>query len=279
MNRIGINLWNWVVSLDQDCIPLIEHVARLGFTAVELPMSIPALPNVNEIKNTIQRLGLEVSLCASMTAGRDISHADQAVRKATETYLRGCIDTAAALGARVFAGPLYAGGGKRHQLEEPARQAEWGRAARGLRSLADYAADKGVRLALEPINRYRTSVVNTTAQALAMVKDIGRDNVGVHFDTYQSCIEDESVCGALQKVLEANKLFHFHACANHRGAPGTGHLPWQEIISLLKTYGYQGHVTMETFCPGALDAGWVPLAESQDALALTGLGFLKAHLQ
>ncbi len=278
MNRIGINLWNWIVSLDEGCIPLLEHVAELGFTAVELPMSVPTLPNLQEVAQAARSLNLEVTLCGSMTAGRDISNDDQAVRQVTAQYLRGCIDSAATLGAKVLAGPLYAGGGKRHWLEQPARKAEWALAVQGLASLADYAAEKGVRLALEPINRYRTSVVNTTAQALAMVGEIGRENVGVHFDTYQSCIEDENVCNALEQVLQAGKLFHFHACANHRGAPGTGHLPWPEILGLLKKYGYQGHVTMETFCPGALDSGWVPLAESQDALALTGLHYLKARL-
>lgn len=278
MNRIGINLWNWVVSLDEGCLPLVEHVAELGFTAVELPMSVPTLSNCDEFRRTIQRLGLEVSLCACMTAGRDISNFDPEVKKATEGYLRGCIDTAAALGAEVLAGPLYAGGGKRHLLAEADRKAEWELAVQGLASLADYAAQRGVKLALEPINRYRTSVVNTTPQVLAMVADIGRDNVGVHFDTYQSCIEDNNVCSALEQVLKAGKLFHFHACANHRGAPGTGHLPWLNLLKLLKDYDYQGHVTMETFCPGSLDAGWVPLAESQDALALTGLRFLQTHL-
>ena len=129
-------------------------------------------------------------------------------------------------------------------------------------------------LAVEAVNRYRTSVVNTTAQALAMVRDINSPHVGILFDTYQSCIEDEDVCAALESVLRAGKLLHFHACANHRGAPGTGHLPWERLLGLLRDYGYQGHITMETFCPGGLDPSWYPLAESQDALAEQGLSYL-----
>lgn len=278
MNRIGINLWNWTALLDDSSAALVEHAASLGFSAVELPMSVPVPGNLGALRDTIGRLGLEVTLCASMTGGRDLSSEDAGIRESTATYLRGCVDTAHTLGAKVLAGPIYAGGGKRHHLEQDARRAEWERAVEGIAALGRYAGEKGVRLGVEAVNRYRTSVVNTTSQALKMVRDIGLEQVGILFDTYQSCIEDEDVCGALEEVLKAGKLFHFHACANHRGAPGTGHLPWERILGLLGRYGYEGHITMETFCPGALDAGWVPLAESQDALALTGLRYLRQKL-
>ena len=73
---------------------------------------------------------------------------------------------------------------------------------------------------------------------------------------------------ALEKVLQAKKLNHFHACANNRGAPGQGILPWEKILDLLRQYGYTGHITMETFVLGGLDSSWVQVHEEPDALAL-----------
>lgn len=278
MNRFGINLWNWTTGIGEQCLPLIEHAHQMGFTAVELPMTAPHVPDIKAFRDALDGFNMEVTLCASLTAGRDISSADPQVREHTKAYMRACIDTAHALGASVFAGPLYAGGGKRHRLGEQARMQEWQLAVDGLSQIAQYASTRGVNLAIEPLHRYRTSVVNTTRQALKMVADIGRGNVGIHFDTFHSNIEDNDVCQALEDVLKAGKLTHFHACANNRGAPGTGHLPWKRILALLHRYGYPGHITMETFCEGSLDESWVPLAPSQDALARQGIDYLRSAM-
>lgn len=255
---------------------LCGHAARMGFTAVELPMTTPHLPKAPAFQAEIERLGLEVTLCAAMAAGRDISSEDEAVRRQTADYLTACLDTGSRLGAKLLAGPLYAGGGKRHHLTPAEQRREWTRAVDGLAPVAQAAHRRDMLLAVEAVNRYRTSVVNTTDQALRMVRDIDSPQVGILFDTYQSCIEDEDVCQALESVLKAGKLFHFHACANHRGAPGTGHLPWARLLGLLRAYDYRGHITMETFCPGGLDPSWYPLADSQDSLAKQGLDYLTA---
>ncbi|MFV0413366.1 MAG: sugar phosphate isomerase/epimerase family protein [Oscillospiraceae bacterium] len=279
MNPFGINLWNWVQGLDEACVPLVKKAAEMGFTAVEIPMTVPTHACLPALKREIERCNMRVSLCAAMVAGRDISNEQAEVRAATRAYIMECLQTAAFLGADVFAGPLYSGGAKRHSLPPRAKAAEWQRAVEGLRDMADYAAERGVALALEPLNRYRTSVVNTAGQALQMAEDIGCANVGIHFDTYQANMEEWDVCAALEEVLKAGKLGHFHACGNNRGAPGTGHLPWRQIFNLLKKYGYKGHITMETFCEGSMDPCWYPLAPTQNALARQGIAYLKQAMQ
>lgn len=252
-----------------DCLGLPTKIAQMGFDAVELPMTEPEVSEL--LAQEIRETGLRVSLCAAMSPGRDLSSFDPQVRESTMDYLTRCLKTAQQLGADVFAGPLYAGGGKRHLLPPAEREREWELAVQGLRTLAVRARECGVLLAIEPINRYRTSVVNTVVQALRMVDDVGEGSLGIHFDTYQAGIEEYDLCGALECVLAAGKLYHFHACANNRGAPGQGFFPWEWIFSLLRGYGYDGHITMETFCPGGLDSGWVQTPESPDELAIAGL--------
>ena len=81
MNRFGINLWNWCAGLGDDCLGKPTRAAELGFTAVELPMTVPAVSPAlaDEIRDT----GLAVSLCAAMGPGRDLSSEDPTVRSAT----------------------------------------------------------------------------------------------------------------------------------------------------------------------------------------------------
>lgn len=276
MNPLGINLWNWVNDLGLQCLGLPTRAARMGFTAVELPMTSPDPGPA--LMQEVRATGLAVTLCAALGPGRDLSSFDPAVRASTLDYLTRCLKTAEALGASVLAGPLYAGGGKRHLLSRSDAAREWDLAVTGLRELARRAENCGVRLALEPLHRYRTSVVNTVAQALQLVDDIGSDAVGVHFDTFHAGIEEESIPGAMEQVLRAGRMYHFHACANNRGAPGQGHFPWDEIFRVLRMGGYQGHITMETFAPGGLDSGWVQLGDSPDQLALEGLRFLQSAM-
>lgn len=230
MNPLGINLWNWCAGLSEECLGLPEKVARMGFTAVELPMTQPQVPSAlaDEIRNT----GLAVSLCAALGPGRDLSSFDSAVRASTMDYLTTCLETAGQLGAGILAGPLYTGGGKRHWLSPDEKKREWMLAVDGLRELARRAEHYGVVLSVEPLNRYRTSVANTAGQVLRMVEEVDAPNVGVHFDTYHACLEERDLCAALEQVLQAGKVNHFHACANNRGAPGQGVIPWEDLLGL-----------------------------------------------
>ena len=169
-------------------------------------------------------------------------------------YLTDCLQTGAALGAVVLAGPLYAGGGKRHTLPPAEAAREWELAVTGLQELARRAKECGICLALEPLNRYRTSVINTVEQLLPMLDAIGCDNVGIHYDTYHACLEEANLLASLETALKSGRVTHFHACANNRGAPGDGIVPWDAVMRLLQQYGLRQayHDTGKPFrTPGA----------------------------
>ena len=273
MNKLGINLWNWCPALSDKCLGLPTRIARMGFDAVELPMTVAVVDE--RLKNEIKDNGLEVSLCAALGPGRDISNFNEDIRESTMTYLTECLKTGESLGAKVLAGPLYAGGGKRHALPDDEKAREWDYAVQGLSELARRASDCGIRLAIEPLHRYRTSVINTVGQALKMIDDIGAINVGLHYDTFHACLEEADLIESLNRALASRKVMHFHACANNRGAPGQGIVPWGDVFTAIRKSGYRGHVTMETFAPGGLDAGWVNVHGSPDEVARIGITCLR----
>ena len=229
------------------------------------------------LRDEVRACGLEVSLCAAMGAGRDLSSFDAGVRASTMDYLTDCLKTGAEVGAVMLAGPLYAGGGKRHVLPPDEAAREWELAVTGLQELSRRAEEYGIKLALEPLNRYRTSVINTVEQVLRLLADVDRANVGIHYDTYHACLEEADLLVSLETALQSGKVTHFHACSNNRGAPGDGIVPWGDVFALLKKYSYDGHVTMETFAPGGLDASWVNVHGTPDEVAARGVHFLKRY--
>ena len=227
------------------------------------------------VRRITDELQMELTLCGAFIKGRDISSFDEQIRRNTKQYFFDCFEAAERMGAKVFAGPVYAGGGKTHLLSQDDKKREWDYAVKGLAEMSSAAKNYGLMIALEPINRYRTSVVNTVEQALKMVSDIGSSNVGILFDTYQAGIEENDILDALRLVCEAGKLVHFHACGSNRGAPGCGYLPWLDLVKILKQYNYMGHITIESFLAGGMDGAWRQLDTSPDQLAEKGIHYLK----
>src|SRR5581483_6378752 len=97
----------------------------------------------------------------------------------------------------------------------------------GIRGAAQRAARHGIRLAVEPLNRYETDLVNTVEQALALCANVGEENVGLLLDTYHLNIEEKSLGDSIRAA--GPRLFHVHACEHDRGTLGSGHVPWAEV--------------------------------------------------
>ena len=94
-------------------------------------------------------------------------------------------------------------------------------------------------------------------------------------------IEEGSIAGAIRTA--GDKLFHLHASDSHRGAPGDGHIQWNDVAGALQQIQYSQAVVFESFSPygrlGPLARIWLPFADSQDALARAGLTFLNGALR
>ena len=105
------------------------------------------------------------------------------------------------------------------------------------------AAPHGVRLALEPINRYETTLVNTVAEGLALLDRVGAANMGLLLDTFHMNIEDPSLTESVR--LCGDRIFHFHVADSNRWYPGAGHIDFAAVLRALQATGYQGFVSGE----------------------------------
>lgn len=276
--RFGASTFIWVSPFSSETLDLIDRVAGMGFDCIELCIEDPATIDVDRIARRLQQAGIAPLVCGAFGPDRDVSSGDPAVRRNGLAYIKRCVDIAEALGAPTVAGPMYSATGKTALVEAQERRQQWDWATENLREAADHAAAAGVRLAIEPLNRFETDLVNTVEQGVDLVTRIGRDNVGLLLDTFHMNIEERSVPHAIRRA--GPHLFHFHVCASDRGVPGRDHLPWAEIRTALNAVGYAGPWVIEAFNPGIREIAravslWRPLAESQDAIAVDGLGFLR----
>lgn len=277
--RFGASSFIWVSPFSNDTLDLIDKVADMKFDFIEICIEDPARIDPERIKKRLQKADIRPLVCGAFGPNRDVSADDPAIRENGKRYIRQCIDIAADLGSTMVAGPMYSATGKTALASPEKRLQQWAWAAGNLGEVADHAASSGVRLAIEPLNRFETDLVNTVEQGIDLVERIGRENVGLLLDTFHMNIEEHSVPEALR--LAGKHLFHFHACANDRGIPGKDHLPWPAIKQALADIGYAGPWVIEAFNPSITEIAravslWRPFARDQDDIAREGLTFLRA---
>jgi len=164
------------------------------------------------------------------------------VSAAGETLLLQAVEGAAKLGSTYLGGVIFSAMGKYQVQLSPAGREN---CVKGLTKVAHRAKELGVTLGLEAVNRYESNVINTVAQARSFIEDIGADNVKVHLDTYHANIEERGMAQAVEEAGE--DLGYVHVGESHRGYLGTGSVDFPTFFSALKSSGYQGVVTFESF--------------------------------
>ncbi|WP_066285204.1 sugar phosphate isomerase/epimerase family protein [Arthrobacter sp. B6] len=279
--EFGVSTFILVSPFTDKDVDQFDVAKEMGYDLIEVCIEDPAVVSAEALKKASERTGLPVSICGAFGPDRDVSHEDPQKRRQGIDYLKLCVDIAQAVGSPHVAGPMYSATGKARLLppEERQQQRQW--AADSLREVADYASERGVTLAIEPLNRFETDLVNTVEQGLELCELIGRDNVGLMLDTFHMNIEEKNIGAAI--TAAGDKVFHFQVSENDRGTPGSGHVPWSETFDALKTINYQGSIVVESFLPTVEEIAkavslWRPVAPSMDALARDGLTFLRREL-
>lgn len=275
--KFGASTWLWTSPFTSDQIDLLEKIAAMGFEFVELPVEDPGDFAVETLGPALKRLGLEAVICTAVTPERDLSAASPEARQSALEYFEACLKLAEGLGAACVVGPLYAPVAKARLDTEAERRAEWDRSVASLALLAETAGQCGVRLGLEPLNRFETDMVNTVEDAVRMVDAVGSPHLGIALDTFHMNIEETDFRRAVEQAGE--RLVHVQVSDNHRGVPGEGNSDWVGLRQGLKAIDYKGKIGIESFSPEASSLAaavcvWRRFAETQDDFARKGLAFL-----
>ena len=239
----------------------LARVASFGYDGVELAIRDPNLGDLEYLEALVSKVNLRVPAVGTGQAwgeeGLSFTDPDPAVRRAAIERIKSHVPVAARFGAAIIIGLIR---GIVKPGVESAQAMDW--LVEALRECSEAARRQSIRLALEPINRYETTLINNTVQGLELIERVGADNFGLLLDTFHMNIEEPVIEESLRAC--GAHIFHFHVADSNRWHPGAGHLDFKSILGKLSGIGYQGWVSGE----------FIPRPDAETA-AQRGIAFLK----
>ena len=249
MNPLGIHAFVWSAgSTPDDLNRALDRSAETGYSLIEFPRLDPKKFDVPGFARSLAERQMGIAVTMGLLPSHDISSEDAETVARGEAVLREAVSVARDLGAKKLGGILFSAHGKYMQMPT----------ARGrqnsidtLRGVARYGAEAGVTINLEIVNRFETNLLNTTAQGLAFIEEIGEPNVFLHLDTFHMNIEEANPADAIRAA--GDRLGYFHVGESNRGYLGAGTIEYATIFDALLDNGYADTITFESFSSAVVD--------------------------
>lgn len=221
----------------------IRCAADLGYEAVELHLRDPLDPATPAILRSVKSAGLTVSSIGTgqgFTVDRlSISSTDPNIVRATIARLAAHLNAASEFGAVVIVGSMQ---GRLSDIPAQRRMEEDATVSL-LRQLGDEATRLGVRVAIEPLNRYETNFLNTVTQANQLLDRVDHPAFGILLDTFHMNIEEASMDAAVRSA--GARLSLVHLADSNRGPAGSGHLDFVSLLDAMRATRYSGFLSAE----------------------------------
>lgn len=279
--KFGINTFLFASPFTTESVALFPQFKAWGFDSVEIALEDASHIDPVAVKKALDENGLECStICAALGPGRDLRGTEEE-QQASLAYMKGVLDVMPILGCKSLIGPLYSSVGRAEYTPAEEYQEQWKLAVKNLKILAEHAEKLGLRLGIEPLNRYETDFINTCDQALKLIADIDNSAAFVHLDTFHMNLEEKDPAKAILKA--GDKLTLLHASGSDRGTPGNDQINWDKIAAALKEINFQGDVVIESFTPevkiiAKAASIWRDMEPSKEDIAAKGIQFLKKQL-
>lgn len=230
------------LALRGDLQQIVRSLVDLGFDGVELSLKDPRSVELPSFKRLLSSVGLAVPAIGTgrvfSDEGLSFSDPGPETRSRAVQRVKDLIEMAAELKSQVIIGMVRGRRDGRMSYEEAVKWVE-----DALAQCASYARSRGVTLALEPINRYETDLLNSVAECLPLARAFADEGVGLLVDTFHMNIEEPDI---LQSTRSARGLItHIHFADSNRWAPGCGHIDFSAIVKVLHEIGYSGFVSAE----------------------------------
>lgn len=268
---VWVGEWN-----EQSSQKVIDGASRAGLDFVEIPLLRPEHFDGEQTRRMLTEAGLTATFSLGLPADATLPNKP----KEAEIFLIDVLDKIQTTGSNLLSGVIYGTLG-----ELPGRRptrADYETIAGTLKTVAQEAKRRGIRIGLEPVNRYETFLINTVEQTLRVIDEIGEENVFVHLDTYHMNIEEESFAGAIR--AGGSLVEYIHLSESHRGTPGTGTVDWNSVFKGLADIDFKGGLVMESFAEINPDMAratcmWRDIVQDPHALVTDGLAFLRAKAE
>jgi D-psicose/D-tagatose/L-ribulose 3-epimerase len=275
--KYGMNMLLWTTDVTEEHYATLEQLKGMGYDGVELPVFEGDLPHYQRLAQALRDEGLT---CTTVTVVPDEARspisADPKSRAGALDRLRWAIDCSSALKSELMCGPFHQPLAVFSGAGPTADEKSWGAEVHG--AAADHAAQAGLALAIEPLNRFECYFLNTMADARDYVRRVGRPNFGALYDTFHANIEEKDPIGVIGET--ADVIRHVHVSENDRGTPGRGHVDFSATFRALRAAGYDAWLTIEAFGQALPDLAaatkvWRPFFASPEEVYTVGLGTMR----
>lgn len=236
-----LSMHNWMRAEPLEVT--VRRLAKYGYESIEISGE-PDKYNTKDVRKLLKEHGLRCwGSVTLMFPGLNLPSKDEAIRAKTVKYVKDCITMVKELdGVEITIVPGTVG--KVNADSTPEK--EWAWAVEGMKEIYAHGQQAGVKLAIEPLNRFETYFISRGDQALALAEAVGPD-CGVCLDAFHLNIEEDDMHAAIRRA--GRRLYDFHVADNNRLACGMGSLNWSAIVRTLKSIGYDGALTVEFVAP------------------------------
>jgi D-psicose/D-tagatose/L-ribulose 3-epimerase len=278
MPRYGVHAMVWVGAWSHaDAERAITGAARAGYDVLEIPLLDPDKIDLTHTRTLLDLQNIKAAVSLGLPAEADVSSEDLGEVNRGSAVLAKALHATAELGGDYLGGVIYSALKKYTQRASPAGRAN---AVAVIRDLAREARLSNIDIGLEAVNRYETNLLNTGAQTLRFIDEVGEANIFVHLDTFHMNIEEADCVGVIE--LCADRLGYFHVNENHRGYLGTGSITFAPSFRALQRIGYDRTISFEAFSSsvageslGAMVAAWRDIWSDSDDIATHALAFMR----
>jgi D-psicose/D-tagatose/L-ribulose 3-epimerase len=270
---LGAHTAVWTAYWDEEGAErAASGAAEAGLDFLEIPLGDPAAFDVASTRDLLEAYGLGCTCSVGLPPD---AHAPDAPEKAA-AFLEAAVEVAAALDSQVLTGEVYTCLGA--FTGRPPEKAEIVAVARVLKRAARHAAESGISLGVQPVNRFETYLVNTAAGADEMIDRVGEPNVFAHLDTFHMNVEEKGFRDPVLRLGE--RLRYVHLSESDRGTPGTGNVRWDELFGALAEIRFDGRLVLESFVHPDPDmtrlaALWRDVSHDPEEPLREGLPFLR----
>lgn len=243
MNALGTHIQVWKGGWSPDEVQYaVEASAAIGYKFLEIPVRAPETVESDSIVKILESTGMFCTTSFVHGLETDIASADKAVAAAGEALMLDALSRARDLGSKRLVGGMHSALSK---FDTQRTRAGRQNAVDVLRRVAERAGEMNMVLCIEALNRYESNFMNTARQLLALIDEIGVDNVYAHLDTFHMNIEESDPARAIREC--GRRLGYLHVAENYRGYLGTGSIDFRGIFRALNDIDYDGPICLEVF--------------------------------
>jgi D-psicose/D-tagatose/L-ribulose 3-epimerase len=278
--KTGMNLLLWTTHVTPEHDAILDQLKAFGFDAVEVPIfDMADLAPFERLGKRIKSLGLRATAVTVMGPQANPISPDAKVRSAAVAHLDRAMECGQAFGCEILCGPIHSAIGV-FSGEGPTDD-EFKYGVDTLQRAAEKAQSRGIKLAVEYLNRFEIYFLTTAAQTARFVRAVNNPSCKMMYDSFHAHIEEKNQRQAI--IACAAETIHVHVSENDRGVPGTGQVDWNDFFGGLKDSRYDGYLTIEAFgralpALAAATKVWRDLFSDELALCRDGLAHIKSHL-